>query len=251
MEQLVWNIYARVYDSILPGMSPYQQMIRQVYEALDPKKGDCFLDAGCGTGNYMLPFFDTGNDIELVGVDYSAAMLRRAQKKLKGREGKAIFHELDLNEELPFAKGSFKGITCINVLYAIKTPEVLLQELYRVLDSEGKLILITPLSEPKILPILVEHLGALKVNYPKLWRLVFFCQFVKLVIPAMIFIPINLYIKGNSRYHFFSENDIKSLLASHGFHIHEIGLIYGQQNWFIIAEKAHGSTRQQEKNQEE
>ncbi len=237
MDQFIWHIYAYVYDLILPELSPYQQMIRRVYEALDPRNGECYLDAGCGTGNYLLPVLDSENDLTLVGVDYSNAMLKRAQKKLRSREEKVDLYELDLNKNLPFDKEVFNGVNCINVLYAIKTPEFAIQELYRVLNNGGRMVLITPLDEPEMLPILKEHLSTLKANHPKLWGPVFFYQLIKFFIPALIFVPINIYIKSNKKYHFFSEEEIRLLLTSNGFRIHEIGLIYGQQNWFIVAEK--------------
>ena len=154
MEKLLWQLYERFYDLVLLSLIPYQRMLLKAYHKLAPVKGQHYLDAGCGTGNLMKLLHEKNPDIKLTGVDFSPAMLKCASNKLAKSDSEISFLELDLNRELPFVSQSFKGATCINVLYALKKPEHALKELNRVLVDNGRLIVITPLMNPGIVDII-------------------------------------------------------------------------------------------------
>ncbi len=236
MGRFIWHVYEWFYDAILLRMIPYRSMIKKTYEALDPRKGKCYLDAGCGTGNFLSLLLTSQKGVKAVGVDFSPAMLTRACKKLKNK-GEVNLCDMDLNTTLPFKKNNFDGIVCINVLYSLKNPDFVLKELYRVLNNDGKLILSTPHRDPKISAIIKEHTEALKIEYPLLWRFVFLAFLLKVLLPAIAVVSINLFIKTNKGNHFFTEKEIKSLLERNGFLIQSLDLLYGRQNWFVVAKK--------------
>jgi len=239
VNKFIWHIYAYVYDAVLLKLIPYRMMIDEVCQALDSVNGNYYLDAGCGTGNYLKPFFDSGksNNIRITAIDCSQSMITRAKGKIKGNGKQVDFYKLDLNNKLPFEDETFEGIICVNVLYSIQDPEEMIGEFYRVLKKQGKLVLITPLDQPKILPIIREHIDELINKYPKKWRVIFLSQLVKSIIPMILFIPINLYITANNDFWFLTEEQIKSLLTSSNYCVQDSSLIYGRQNIFILARK--------------
>ncbi len=232
-----WNIYGWVYDRALLELMPYQKMLKLSGKALAPHKGGVYFDAGCGTGNLISSLNEINSDVSLVGADSSSVMLKRAIKKMAGRDGSMTFHKLDLNNELPFNNNTFDGATCINVLYILEQPGLLIKELQRVLKKRGRLIIATPLNEPKLLPVIKEHIETLKVKYPKKWLIIFIGQAIRIFIPAITSILLNLFITRNQKYLFFKEEDLRALIEENGFQLKDLKNIYGHQVLFMIAEK--------------
>jgi ubiquinone/menaquinone biosynthesis C-methylase UbiE len=235
MDNKFWQFYERVYDMILLRLSPYQVMLEKAFLLLEPRKGLFYLDAGCGTGNFLRLLSASTDDYQLHGVDFSPAMLNRAKEKLGQNKTKVTLLETDLNKELPFANHLFDGIVCLNVIYAISEAEHLVNEFGRILEPGGRLVLSTPLKEPKITPIVREHLSLLKETYPKSWLFVFVGQVLKVLFPMSVFILINIFIKRKKEFTFYSEDEIKALLLSAGLKPETVLLVYGKQNWLIRA----------------
>jgi ubiquinone/menaquinone biosynthesis C-methylase UbiE len=232
-----WNIYSWVYDAALLELMPYQNMLRLAGETLTPRQGGTYFDAGCGTGNLIANLSKINDGINIVGADSSSVMLKRAINKMVAREDSVDFYQLYLNKEIPFENNSFDGASCINVLYVLDQPVIFIKELQRVLKDKGKLILATPLNEPKLLPVLNEHIDILKVKYPKKWLFIFFGQTVRIFIPALTSILLNLFITRNQKYFFFGEKDLRTLIEKSGFQLKDVKKIYGHQVLFIHAEK--------------
>jgi demethylmenaquinone methyltransferase/2-methoxy-6-polyprenyl-1,4-benzoquinol methylase len=102
-----------------------------VAEAVQP--GDRVLDACCGTGDLAIAAKRAGAG-EVVGLDFSPAMLERARRKDSGIE----WLEGDVLA-LPFEGGSFDAVT---VGFGVRNVEELpaaLRELRRVLRPGGRL----------------------------------------------------------------------------------------------------------------
>ena len=237
MVNYFWNIYGWVYDRALLELMPYQKMLKLASKALAPHKGGVYFDAGCGTGNLISSLNEINSDVSLVGADSSSVMLKRAIKKTADRDGSITFHKLDLNNELPFSSNTFDGATCINVLYILEQPGLLVKELQRVLKTKGRLIIATPLNEPKLIPVIKEHIETLKVKYPKNWLAIFIGQAIRIFIPAITSILLNLFITRNQKYTFFKEDDLRTLIEENGFQLKDLKIIYGHQILFMIAEK--------------
>ncbi len=237
MVNYFWNIYGWVYDAALLELIPYQNMLKLAGKALAPHKGGIYFDAGCGTGNLISNLIEINNDVSLVGVDSSSVMLKRAIKKTADRGGSIAFHKLDLNNEMPFKNNSFDGAACINVLYILDQPELLIKELQRVLKKGGRLIIATPLNEPKLIPVLNEHIETLKVKYLKKWLIIFIGQAIRIFIPAITSILLNLFITRNQKYLFFKEEDLRALIEENRFQLKDLKIIYGHQVLFMLAEK--------------
>jgi SAM-dependent methyltransferase len=97
------------------------------------------LDAGCGDGRYtrfLLRLADP--DALLTGFDYSRQMLQRARKRMHSpRPTQAV---ADLTR-LPYADAAFDAIVCGWVIEHLPDPRPGLQQLARVLQPGGKLLL--------------------------------------------------------------------------------------------------------------
>ena len=98
------------------------------------------LDAACGNGRYskfLLRWADP--DAKLTAFDLSPNMVLRARARLKS--DRVTFAIADLTK-LPYADGAFDAIVCGWVLEHLPQPEMGLRELARVLQPNGKLLLL-------------------------------------------------------------------------------------------------------------
>ena len=93
------------------------------------------LELGCGTGHWTE--FLTRQGFRITAVDYSEEMLKIArQKSIKN----AVFLEGDA-AKLPFPDQSFSAIISITMLEFTDDPNIVLNEIDRVLKPDGQLIL--------------------------------------------------------------------------------------------------------------
>jgi SAM-dependent methyltransferase len=104
---------------------------------MPPVAGRRVLDAGCGTGRASVWLADQGADV--VGVDVSPQMLRRAQADVPA----GTFLVTDLAEPLPFADESFDVVVSSLVMHYLRDWVPTLRELRRVLRPDGALVMST------------------------------------------------------------------------------------------------------------
>jgi ubiquinone/menaquinone biosynthesis C-methylase UbiE len=101
---------------------------------------EIILDIGCGSGGYLHVKQDEGT--KYVGIDISEGMLMSAEKQA---------NQIDRNQQtsflvgdavsLPFDSDTFEAVLAIGLIEYYSDPEPLLQEVARVLEPEGVLIL--------------------------------------------------------------------------------------------------------------
>jgi phosphatidylethanolamine/phosphatidyl-N-methylethanolamine N-methyltransferase len=134
--------WAPVYDVVFGKVF---ERGRKASIAAAERIGGRILDVGIGTGISLMDFARSNC---LVGVDYSEAMLRKAQERV--REHKldhvAALAVMDA-QRLGFADGYFDVIVAQYVITAVPDPERSLDEFARVVRPGGEIIL-------------VNHLGA-------------------------------------------------------------------------------------------
>jgi ubiquinone/menaquinone biosynthesis C-methylase UbiE len=96
---------ARFYDLLdLPFEHfRYRPLRRRLFAGLSGR----LLDAGVGTGRNM-PFYPPG--AEVVGIDLSPAMLRRAEARRKRLGVAAELRQMDVTRRTPFPDGHFDAI---------------------------------------------------------------------------------------------------------------------------------------------
>lgn len=107
--------------------------IRQLAERAGPHGR--ILDLGCGTGRDMAQFEEHGANV--IGGDLSSGMLNFAQRQVS-----SPLTMMDMRM-LPFTDFSFEGVwACASLLHIPKAEApIVLQEISRVLSSDGMLIL--------------------------------------------------------------------------------------------------------------
>lgn len=93
------------------------------------------LDFGCGTGLSGLALKLAGFEM-IDGLDLSAEMLEGAAQKGVYRS----LAQIDVDADLPMAKGTYSAITAIGVIGAGAAPISVFHKLMRQLGSGGKLV---------------------------------------------------------------------------------------------------------------
>jgi len=90
-----YDIFASIYDQIISKTYlPYRQV---AIEALLLRPGLTVLDIGCGTGlNFGIIMSVIGTQGTLIGIDSSAKMLGKAQKRINGQRWENV-HLLQLD----------------------------------------------------------------------------------------------------------------------------------------------------------
>ena len=101
-------------------------------ELLKPVSGEQVLDAGCGTGVFTFDILASGANV--IGLDISLPMLRRAGEKLAAYP---FFPVLGDIAKLPFREGIFDKVVSITAIEFIKDAKRCVAELFRVTKRGG------------------------------------------------------------------------------------------------------------------
>ena len=133
-----------------------------------PKK---VLDIACGTGDFTIANLDSGAE-KIIGLDISEGMVNVGIEKIK-RKGLSdkISLQVGDSEKINFEDGTFDGITVGFGVRNFENLEKGLAEMYRVLASNGKVIILE-FSKPKKFPIKQLYLFYFKYILPKIGRLI-------------------------------------------------------------------------------
>ena len=128
-----YDRYAHEYDSRSKYWDSFEKNTLMPY--IEEAKGKTVLDAGAGTGRVTARLDAAGANV--TALDVSPEMLAILSKKLP--RIKTI--EADMEEPLPFEDDSFDMIFSSMAIVHIKKTEPFLDECYRILKDDGKLIL--------------------------------------------------------------------------------------------------------------
>jgi phosphatidylethanolamine/phosphatidyl-N-methylethanolamine N-methyltransferase len=133
--------WAPVYDLVF---GPLLDMGRRTATNAATRVGGKILNVGVGTG-LELPYFDKSH--EVIGVDISEPMLRKAQErvdreKLTNIKGLCVMDGANLS----FADNSFDCVVAQFVITTVPQPEKTLDEFARVLKPGGEIILVNHIS---------------------------------------------------------------------------------------------------------
>lgn len=129
--------WAPVYDLVF---GPLLDVGRRTATNAATRVGGRILNVGVGTG-LELPYFDKSH--EVIGVDISEPMLRKAQErvdreKLHNVKGLCVMDGANLS----FADSSFDCVVAQFVITTVPQPEKTLDEFARVLKPGGEIVLV-------------------------------------------------------------------------------------------------------------
>jgi SAM-dependent methyltransferase len=112
------NFYAKYADALRP-----------------PRDGARVLDVGCGAGQVVGRLTQAG--YEAYGVDVSEPNIERARKF----SDRCQFYD---GKHLPFPDAHFASVGALNVLEHVEEPEAFIQELVRVTEKGGRVVISSP-----------------------------------------------------------------------------------------------------------
>lgn len=148
---MISPIYSMFFDI---QVRYYRGVLGKMMTQTDIERCKTVLDLGCGTGalSYVLQEFGK----EVVGVDTSSGMLKRAKKKLEGTRIKLI--KINPDERLPFEDKSFDLAISSYVIHGLKHEEreKVYGELSRI--SKGSIIFHDYNQKRSILTDIIEFL---------------------------------------------------------------------------------------------
>ncbi len=111
-------------------------------KTLNATAGDNILEIGMGNGFFVKEILQIHSGIQYTGADYSEVMITEAEKINAQwiKKGLATFVLTD-GINLPFADASFNKIFTINTIYFWDDSQQIIDEIKRVLQPKGKLII--------------------------------------------------------------------------------------------------------------
>jgi len=125
-----FNFLGPIYDLIF-GRSKNQEIVRLT----DIKDGQHILDVGGGTGRISVLL--KKDSAKIIIADSAINMIRQAQDK-------GIHAVNAASEELPFRDGCFDRIVMVDAFHHVKNQEITLNEMWRLLAKDGKIIIEEP-----------------------------------------------------------------------------------------------------------
>jgi ubiquinone/menaquinone biosynthesis C-methylase UbiE len=119
------------------------------------------LEVGVGTGK-NIPYYPEG--CEVTAIDFSTAMLAKAEKKLHLAKVPVTLLEMDI-QDMDFADDSFDTVVATCVFCSVPDPIRGLNEVRRVCKEDGKIILLEHVrSNHHLVGILMDILNPVSLN---------------------------------------------------------------------------------------
>ena len=135
---IAYKIYAPVYNRVFAPS--FAEGHTRMVEALDAQPGERVLEVGVGTG-ISLRHYVAG--VRVDALDFSAAMLKKARKKIDKGEvaAEVTLHQMDAHK-LEFDDDTFDHAVVAHAIAVVAEPEVVLREMIRVTRPGGKLVVV-------------------------------------------------------------------------------------------------------------
>ena len=140
----------------------------KVISLLNVQPGVHFLDIGCGTG------WAVGQVAKLVddqgsfyGVDLSPKMIEKAKSNFRGRDH--LFFTQANVESIPLNSDFFDSIICTNSFHHYPNPAKALNEMYRLLKSGGKVYILDPTADTRLMKLIDKIIKAMEPEHVKIY----------------------------------------------------------------------------------
>jgi ubiquinone/menaquinone biosynthesis C-methylase UbiE len=184
------------------------------------------LDMGCGIGKFLLECCQ--ENLDIVGIDINPEYLEICEKNFKGTKFKPSLFLAEA-ENLPFKNNSFDFINCTELLEHVKRPQKVLNEIYRILKTDGFAF------------ITIHNRFGIKDPHYKLWFLNWMPRFL-----GTIYIKITrryknpknfLDIQTINKMNYFTYLKIKKIIKKTGFNMEDTREIQINNPELIINKK--------------
>jgi len=127
------------------GGAPVQAYKALSYRLLNLRPGMRVLDVGCGSGDDLLDLAElVGESGAAVGLDHNSGLAEEARTLLGERGVRNAWVFQDDAERMQFSAHEFDRVRADRVVQHMRTPQVALAEMWRVLRPGGKLTVIEP-----------------------------------------------------------------------------------------------------------
>ena len=244
MSETVWDTYSQAYSG-LERFRAIRQARNRACGELDPQPQETILDACCGDGSFLTRLAQR-KVINRFGFDGSSDMIAVAAKHCPGSDLRVH----DGNEALPWESRFFDKVACLNALYTLKDPLAFLQELYRVLKSNGRLVLSNPVRDYNNGWVLWEESEF--ANSRSHWEQAHHSAEIALQLITTLFpsvppeelryfsgiIASNTAINQQvAQFHFFHPAELVSLVSRAGFKVTHTAEVHAGVSTLIVAQK--------------
>ncbi|SFO21695.1 Methyltransferase domain-containing protein [Paenimyroides ummariense] len=113
-------------------------MTKHTITSLNLDKNDIVLELGHGNCGHLPFLMNQAKNLKYFGLEISELMQQEATKSNQNYiENNSAKFELYNGTEIPFDDAAFDKIFTVNTLYFWKNPDLLLNEIYRVLKPNG------------------------------------------------------------------------------------------------------------------
>lgn len=147
----LYDVYANRYDSIkeFDEVNEHLYLAQPIIHQLEFVPNPLILDVATGTGRLPLALFQHARfEGEIIGVDLSWKMLRKAQAKLDVIPDIPVTLMRQNAEKLSFPSNIFDVVICLEALEFMPHPEQALTEIIRVLKADGLLLITNRIRAP-------------------------------------------------------------------------------------------------------
>lgn len=146
-----YDLFSSFYDGFVRLHSGDRQESMRDFlaEVADARNGQTAVDLCTGTGASALRLARAG--ARVIGIDFSAGMLREARRKAVGHAG-IQWVQADVRA-LPLSSGSADRVTCSYAMYELSgtVRHEVLEEVLRILEPGGKFVMMEHLPPKRAL----------------------------------------------------------------------------------------------------
>ncbi|HEV7744410.1 MAG TPA: methyltransferase domain-containing protein [Pyrinomonadaceae bacterium] len=130
-----YDDWAETYDEV-PNRT--RDLAAEAFKQIElDLKGRKVVEVGCGTGRNTVWLAERA--AEVVGIDFSAAMLRRARARVNDRRVRFVQH--DISAAWPLAAASADVVVAMLILEHVEHLEPVFAEAAQVLNGSGRFLL--------------------------------------------------------------------------------------------------------------
>jgi ubiquinone/menaquinone biosynthesis C-methylase UbiE len=154
-----YNRIAKYFDSMEKpmGTSGFDKWRKELVQQATGKT----LEVGVGTGKNLQYY---AKDVDLTAIDFSENMLDKARTKYKDDLPKMNFLEMDV-QNMDFEDNSFDTVLTSCVFCSVPDPVKGLQEIKRVMKTDGQLIMLEHVrSSNKVLGLFMDLFNFIPLN---------------------------------------------------------------------------------------